>query len=235
MSATHIATPSYLNTAPASAISAGRPTVAGPLIGFAEADVAASELGSFRLDGTFDIAKATGAGTAFAVGDIVRYNTSTNQATRDPAQPFAGICTRAAATTDTLVRTRMVNAASPTVLTFAVEDLAAGADIADRVLAALPRGGQIVSAGFVANGSFAGVDGSNTMVLALTDGAGNTICTTTYNAVTVPTNNGYNTCGIPDATHSLLTAGETFRLSITNGSTANPPAGTLVVELLPNR
>lgn len=235
MSATHIASPSYFNTAPASDIVAGRPVTAGPLLGIAEANVAANELGAFRLDGIFDVAKATGAGTAFAVGDIVRYNTSTNQASRDAAQPFYGVCVRAAATTDTSVRTRIVNAPAPTVLTFAIEDLAADGDVANRVLAALPRGGQIISAGFVANGSFVGVDNANTSVWTLTDGAGNTITTTTFNATNVPVNNGYNTLGVPDATHSLLTAGETFRVSVTNGTSANLPPGTLVVEIIPNR
>lgn len=235
MSMTHIGTIAYVNQAPASEITAGRPSITGPLFGVAEAIVPANELGAFRLVGTFDVAKATGAGTAFAIGDAVFYNTSTNQATRDPSQAFAGICVRAAATTDTVVRTRVSDEQNVCVLTFPIEDLAAGADIADRVLAAFPRGGQVLRAGFVANGTFGGIDAANTAVFALTDGAGNTICSITYNNVTVPVNNGYSTLGTPDATHSLLTANETFRVSITNGATANLPPGTLIVEVLLNR
>lgn len=235
MTAINIASTEYLNFTPASAVLAGQAVVVGPLVGIAEADVAANELGSFLLDGTFDVAKATGAGTAFSIGDAVFYNTSTRLASRDPAQVYLGVCVRAAATADTNVRTRLVNTHSPTVLNFPIEDLAADGDIVNRVLAALPRGGQITAVGFVANGTFAGVDNANTSVWTITDGAGNTICTSTFNATNALVNNAYNAIGTPDATHSLLTAGETFRVSVTNGTAANLPPGTLVVTIVPNR
>lgn len=120
-----------------------------------------------------------------------------------------------------------IDAASDQVVNVPVEDLAAGADIAARPVAALPTAMTLVSASLLAQGAFAGIDAGNTMVVDIKDGAGNTIITKTYNNVTVPVANAANDLGTPDATQKLLTANEVVTMSITNGATANPPAMVL--------
>jgi len=115
-----------------------------------------------------------------------------------------------------------------------IEDLGAGADIAARVCFANPLAGQLVSAGILAVGSYAGVDAGNTMVVALTDGAGNSIVSKTFNNTTVPTNSGLDDLGTLDATHKILTASETVKIAITNGATADPPGLFLVLRFRPD-
>jgi len=45
--------------------------------------------------------------------------------------------------------------------------------------------------------------------------------------------NALNDLGALDATHKVLTAGETVSLAITNGATANPPPMRLVIRYIP--
>lgn len=114
-----------------------------------------------------------------------------------------------------------------------VEDLAAGADIASRVAFCSPLAGQIVSAAILAVGVYAGVDAGNTMVVALTDGAGNAIVSKTFNNAVIPLDNGMSDLGALDATNKVLLANETVKMAITNGATANPPALFLVLQFRP--
>lgn len=115
-----------------------------------------------------------------------------------------------------------------------IEDLAAGADIAARVVFAHPGAGQLVSVGILAVGAYAGVDAGNTMVVAITDGAGNSIVSKTFNNTTVPTDNGYDNLGTLDVTHKVLTAAETVKMALTNGATANPPGLFLCIRFRPD-
>jgi hypothetical protein len=110
-----------------------------------------------------------------------------------------------------------------------IADLAAGADIAATTKFATPVAAELQSAHLLLQGASAGVDAGNTVVVALTDAAGNTIVTKTYGA-TPPTANALNNLGTLDATHKVLTAGEVVKLAITQGATADLPACTLVLR-----
>lgn len=113
------------------------------------------------------------------------------------------------------------------------EDLSAGADVADRYILVIPSGVQwtISKASIVPEGSSAGVDDSNTAVIALKDDSGNTIVSKTYNTANQPPASGVQgNLGTLDSTYKVLSAGEKLGLSVTQGSTANLPGFLLQLE-----
>lgn len=115
-----------------------------------------------------------------------------------------------------------------------VENLAAAADIADRPVFAHGRALTLVSAGILTQGAPAGVDDSNTVVIALKDDAGNTIVTKTYNTDGQPPTNYYADLGTLDPTHKVLTATEHVTLSVTQGgTTADMPAFVVILRFIP--
>ena len=121
---------------------------------------------------------------------------------------------------------KLAATAKTQVLSFAVEDLAAGADITARAILEVPAGFAytLTGASIISNGTAAGIDAGNTCVVALTDGT-NTICTVTYdNATPFPAENASGSMGALDGTHKVMAAGEKLTLAVTNGATANPPA-----------
>lgn len=126
---------------------------------------------------------------------------------------------------------KLATTAKTKVLTYQVEDLGAGADIADRVIFAAPSGLDVtlVSASIIPQGNAAGVDDSNTSVIKLSDGT-NTIVEATYDADPgFPAAAAVTSLGTLDVTYKVLSAGEKLYLSVTNGATANPPAFMLQV------
>ena len=78
-------------------------------------------------------------------------------------------------------------------------------------------------------GAPAGIDNSNTCVIAVKDDAGNTIVTKTYNTATQPPSSDYEDLGALDGTHKVLTAAEHLTLSVTQGATADMPAFVLIL------
>jgi len=117
------------------------------------------------------------------------------------------------------------------VLTYQVEDLAANADIADRVLFVAPAGLDVtlVSASIIGYAAAAGVDDSNTCVIKLSDGT-NTIVEATYDTDPgFPAAGAATSLGALDGTYKVLSAGEKLYLSVTDGATANPPGFMLQV------
>ena len=117
------------------------------------------------------------------------------------------------------------------VLCYQVEDLAAGADIADRVVFYAPAGWDVtlVSAAIIGQGNAAGIDDSNKCVIKLSDGT-NTIVEATFDASPAfPAAAAVTDLGAVSATYKALSAGEKLYLSVTNGTTANPPAFMLEV------
>lgn len=117
------------------------------------------------------------------------------------------------------------------ILTYQIEDLGAGADIADRVIFEAPAGLTITlaTAKIIPQGNSAGIDDSNTCVIKLSDGT-NTIVEVTYDAdPAFPSSNAATSLGTLDATYKALSPGKKLYLSITNGATANPPAIMLQV------
>jgi hypothetical protein len=104
-----------------------------------------------------------------------------------------------------------------------IEDLAAGADIADRPFFVVPTGYKFVveSAKIISQGTAAGIDDSNTAVILIENGS-NQIASKTFNAtVTFPASGAVADMGT--ITNATLAAGELLTVSVTNGATANTP------------
>jgi len=126
---------------------------------------------------------------------------------------------------------KMSTAAKTRTFNYRIEDLAAGADITARAIFFTPAGVDITltDVSIIPEGASAGIDDSNTCVIAATDGT-NTIVTQTYDTdPTFPAANAVTSLGALDATYKVLSAGEKLYIAITNGATANPPAMTLQV------
>jgi predicted RecA/RadA family phage recombinase len=93
---------------PGADVAAGDVVVQGDLVGVAKLDIKSGRLGALAVAGVFDFAKATGGGTAIAIGAICYWNDAANQATTTSAgNKLLGKCVRAAADADTTVRVRM--------------------------------------------------------------------------------------------------------------------------------
>lgn len=126
---------------------------------------------------------------------------------------------------------KLASTAKTHVLCVPVEDLAADGDIAARAVFEVPAGlvATLTDARIIMQGSAAGVDDANTCVITLTDGT-NTIVSKTYNTGTaMPAANASGSLGALDATHKVLAAAEKLHFTVTNGTTANPPAMVLQV------
>jgi hypothetical protein len=113
-------------------------------------------------------------------------------------------------------------------ITHAVEDLAAGADIAARAIHAFDAAGWLVSARVVNQATAAvGIDNANTCVIALTTDAG-AVVSATFNATnTFPSANAKKDLGA--LSNPGAPAGYVMSLAVTNGTTANP--GPFLVEV----
>jgi hypothetical protein len=109
-----------------------------------------------------------------------------------------------------------------------IEDLAADADIANRPIFVNPKTVTIESVGILTEGAPAGIDNSNTAVIAITDDASNSIVTKTYNAATQPPSSDYEDLGNLD--NASLNAGEHLLFSLTQGTNANMPAFSIIIE-----
>lgn len=120
---------------------------------------------------------------------------------------------------------------------YEVENLAAGADIADRPIFAAPAGGAVLQkVGIVPQGASAGVDDANTAVITVEDASGNAIVTKTYNTGTQPPGASvYGDLGSLTAANAVLTANEVVRLDVTQGAMADLPGFVVIVEWLPIR
>lgn len=113
-------------------------------------------------------------------------------------------------------------------VTHAVEDLAAGVDIAARAVHGFDQEGWLAAARIVNQGTAAtGIDADDTCVVALAIGA-NTVVTETFDNVTAfPAVNTGHDLGALD--HQHVAAGDVLTLAVTNGTNANP--GPFLVEV----
>jgi hypothetical protein len=113
-------------------------------------------------------------------------------------------------------------------ITHAVEDLSAGNDIGVRAIHHFESPGWLVSARVVNQAvAAAGIDNSNTCVVALATDAG-AVASATYNASnTFPAANARKDMGA--LTNPFAAAGSVMTLAVTNGTTANP--GSFLVEV----
>jgi len=128
-----------------------------------------------------------------------------------------------------------IEGSARSVYAYEVENLAAGADIADRAIWAAPAGGAVVQkVGIVPQGSSAGIDNSNTAVVNVEDGSGNSIVSKTYDTANQPPAAGvYADLGSLTAANAILTANEVVRLDVTQGATADLPAFMVTIEWVP--
>jgi len=95
---------------PPADVAAGAVVVQGELVGVARTPIAANALGSVAVEGIFDFAKATGAGTAIAAGANCYWDVADSQAKTDAeggANKLIGKCVKAAVDADTTVRIRL--------------------------------------------------------------------------------------------------------------------------------
>jgi predicted RecA/RadA family phage recombinase len=93
---------------PAVDVAAGDVVVQGDLVGVAKQPIKANQLGALAVEGVCDFAKATGAGTAIAVGAIVYWDDAANQATTTATgNKQIGKCVKAAGDTDATVRVKL--------------------------------------------------------------------------------------------------------------------------------
>ena len=109
-----------------------------------------------------------------------------------------------------------------------VSDLAAGADLSDIPILVNPKAVTINSIGILTQGAPAGVDDSNTALIAIKDDAANVLVSKTYNTATQPPSSDYEDLG--GISYASLNAGEHLTLSVTQGVTANLPAFILIIE-----
>lgn len=109
-----------------------------------------------------------------------------------------------------------------------VSDLAAGADLSDVPIFVNSEGVTIESIGILTQGAPAGVDDSNTVVIAVKDDAANILVTKTYNTANQPPSSDYEDLG--SISYASLNAGEHLTLSVTQGATANMPAFLVIIK-----
>jgi predicted RecA/RadA family phage recombinase len=93
---------------PGAAVNAGDVVVQGELVGVARTPLTAGAVGTLAVDGVFDFAKATGAGTAITVGANVYWDNTAKVATLTATgNKLIGKCVKAAADTAATVRVRL--------------------------------------------------------------------------------------------------------------------------------
>ena len=113
------------------------------------------------------------------------------------------------------------------ILPVQIDSLSAGVDLTDHSLLVVPADHAITltKASIISNGTAAGIDDSNTCVILLEDSSSNAIVTKTFDSdPAFPAKGTEVDLGTLDNTHKVLAAGEKLYLSVTNGTTANPPA-----------
>ena len=108
-----------------------------------------------------------------------------------------------------------------------IDALSAGVDLTDHSLFVVPADHAITltKASIVSNGTAAGIDDSNKCVILLEDSSSNAIVTKEFDSSPAfPAKGTEVDLGTLDGTHKILAAGEKLYLSVTNGTTAAPPA-----------
>ena len=108
-----------------------------------------------------------------------------------------------------------------------IDALSAGVDLTDHSLFVVPADHAITltKASIVSNGTAAGIDDSNKCVILLEDSSSNAIVTKEFDSSPAfPAKGTEVDLGALDGTHKILAAGEKLYLSVTNGTTAAPPA-----------
>lgn len=104
-------------------------------------------------------------------------------------------------------------------LSVLVPQQGAGVDFSGRPVFSCPNVGRIQSVGLLFNGAPVGIDDTNTAVVTIKDGGGNTIATKTYNTATQPPTDAYDS--LDAALNEAFGAGAVWTMDLTQGATAN--------------
>ncbi len=108
MQATFVQDGNSIDYTPAVDVAAGDVVVIGLLVGIAKEAIKANRLGALAVAGVFDFVKEVGASTAIAVGALVYWDSTNQQATTVATDnTLIGKCIKAAADSDATVRVRM--------------------------------------------------------------------------------------------------------------------------------
>lgn len=108
MNAKYVQTGDAVDYTPAADVKAGDVVIQNDLTGIAKLDIKAGKLGALAVTGVFDVPKATGAGSAIAVGAKVWWDAAVKQATAVAlAQGYLGKVVKAASDADATVRVRL--------------------------------------------------------------------------------------------------------------------------------
>lgn len=114
------------------------------------------------------------------------------------------------------------------IVTYQIENLAAGADIADIPIFRCPCALKILDIGIIPQGDDAGIDASNTSAHLIEVGSTALVTKTYSNTVAYPNKGVYGSLG--SISNAERAEGDVVTLSITNGVTADPPAAVLQIE-----
>ena len=127
---------------------------------------------------------------------------------------------------------KLSNGARDRVLTYQVEDLDAGDDIANRSIFFVPAEHDILllSAKILSQGTPAGIDAGNKCVIKIDDGTNEIVEKEYDDGTAFPADGNIGDLGALDGDYTSLAAGEKIRLSVTNGATANPPGFMLQIS-----
>jgi len=109
-----------------------------------------------------------------------------------------------------------------------IQNLAAGVDLTDYVIYGSGYAITLSKIGILTKGTPVGIDNSNTVVLTVKNGAGNIVLTKTYNTATQPPTNDFEDLGALSITS--IAANDILTLTMTQGTTANMPAFSIILE-----
>lgn len=215
-----------------SAAGYAQPLVAGdPFVGIAYEEMdnsgGASGAMSVRVYTLGDFGLTLTGATVAHVGRPVFASADDTLTFTSAGNSYVGLVQDHVTTNEIILRLDTTRAKVKTV-THAVEDLAAGADIAARAIHVFEKEGWIVSARVVNQATAAaGIDNSNTCVVAVNAG-GSAAASKTFDATTTfPSANAVSDMGTISNAH--VAAGGVMTLAVTNGATADP--GPFVVEV----
>jgi predicted RecA/RadA family phage recombinase len=94
---------------PGADVAVGDVVVQGDMVGVAKQAIKANQLGALAVEGVFDFAKATGGGSAIAVGATVYWDDTNNVATATATgNKLIGKVVKAAVDADATVRVRLM-------------------------------------------------------------------------------------------------------------------------------
>ena len=114
------------------------------------------------------------------------------------------------------------------VMKYQVENLAAGSDITSRPIFTRAYDWDFSKASILTQGTPAGIDNANTVVITLKNGAGTTIVSKTYNTANQPPTNDASDLGALSVTN--IDGLDIVTLTATCGATADMPLFSIVLE-----